>query len=287
MGRWGLAGIVSVVVAAQAACPAALANSTTQLRFAGAEGMAMDGSSVVVLDFDRTAISKVDTATLTERSRFFVAPLSLRTNIALAGLVPTTTTLAASASTITYGKSVTLNAHVNGATSGTIVLYETPYGGSKTLVTSVEVNGSGNASFLVKPTGKTTYTAEFQESATHESSSSPGRTIAVRSRATATLSGFYRRSGKYRLYRPGQSVDVRGTVVPNHAGHGLKFVARRYRNGKWRRAATGTFPIQYDGSAYAVLSNATRGKYRQRVVFAGDADHLGSTSRWVYLKITR
>ena len=47
------------------------------------------------------------------------------------------------------------------------------------------------------------------------------------------------------------------------------------------------FPIQYDGSAYAVLGNATRGKYRQRVGFAGDADHLGSKSRWVYLKVTR
>lgn len=201
--------------------------------------------------------------------------------------LPTTTTLGVSASTVTYGKSVTLNAHVNGATSGTIAFYETPYAGSKTLVTTVAVNTSGNASLVVNPTGKTTYTAEFQESATHEYSSSPDRTISVRSKATATLSGFYRRSGKYRLYRPGRDVNVRGTVVPNHYGHSLKFVAERYRDGRWRKAATGTFPIQADGSAYAVLSNAARGKYRQRVVFAGDADHLGSKSRWVYLKVTR
>jgi Bacterial Ig-like domain (group 3) len=207
---------------------------------------------------------------------------------ALAGdPLPTTTTLGVSASTVTYGKPVTLNAHVSGATSGTIALYETPYGSSQMLLATVPVNASGNASFVVEPTGKTTYTAEFQESATHESSSSPDRTISVRSKATATLSGFYRRSGKYRLYRPGRDVNVRGTVTPNHYGHSLKFVAERYRDGKWRKAATGSFPIQYDGSAYAVLSNAARGKYRQRVVFAGDADHLGSKSRWVYLKVTR
>lgn len=207
---------------------------------------------------------------------------------ALAGdPLPTTTTLGVSASTVTYGKPVTLNAHVSGATSGTMALYETPLGGSQMLLVTVPVNASGNASFVVEPTGKTTYTAEFQESATHASSSSPGRTISVRSKATATLSGFYRRSGKYRLYRPGRDVNVRGTVVPNHYGQSLKFVAQRYRDGKWRKAATGSFPIQYDGSAYAVLSNATRGKYRQRVVFAGDADHLGSKSRWVYLKVTR
>jgi len=227
------------------------------------------------------------------RSRGLAAILAVAAALAacptaLAGdPLPTTTTLGVSASTVTYGKPVTLNAHVSGATSGTIAFYEMPYAGSKTLVTIVAVNTSGNASFVVNPTGKTTYTAEFQESATHASSSSPGRTISVRSKATATLSGFYRRSGKYRLYRPGRDVNVRGTVVPNHYGHSLKFVAQRYRDGKWRKAATGTFPIQYDGSAYAVLSNASRGKYRQRVVFAGDADHLGSTSRWVYLKIKR
>jgi hypothetical protein len=207
---------------------------------------------------------------------------------ALAGLsLPTTTTLGVSTSTVTYGKPVTLNAHVSGATDGMIAFYETPYADPTALVATVAVNASGNASLVVNPTGKTTYTAEFQESATHESSSSPGRTISVRSKATATLSGFYRRSGKYRLYRPGRDVNVRGTVVPNHYGHSLKFVAERYRDGRWRKAATGTFPIQYDGSAYAVLSNAARGKYRQRVVFAGDADHLGSKSRWVYLKVTR
>jgi hypothetical protein len=201
-------------------------------------------------------------------------------------LTPTTTTLAASASTITYGKSVTLSAHVSGATEGMVSLYATPVGGSRKLVKTAALNASGNASFLVKPTGKTTYTAEYAEHETHAASKSAGRTILVRSRATAALTGFYGRAGKYKLYHLGRRPNVRGTVIPNHAGHMLKFVAQRYSGG-WRTAATGSFPIQANGSAYAVLKNTSLGRYRTRVIFAGDADHLGSTSAWVYLKVTR
>jgi hypothetical protein len=109
----------------------------------------------------------------------------------------------------------------------------------------------------------------------------------VRARASASLSGFYGRSGKYKLYRLGRRPSLRGTVYPNHQGHGLKFVAQRLVRGHWRTAATGTFPIQSNGSAYAVLKNAALGRYRQRVVFAGDADHLGATSAWVYLQVNR
>jgi hypothetical protein len=58
-------------------------------------------------------------------------------------LIATTSSLAASASTVTYGKSVTLSAHVSGATNGTMSLYATPSGGSKTLVKTAAVNASG------------------------------------------------------------------------------------------------------------------------------------------------
>jgi hypothetical protein len=202
-------------------------------------------------------------------------------------LVATSTTLSSSASTVTHGKSVRLTAHVNGPTTGTVSLYATPYGSSRTLVTTAAIGSSGNATFTVKPAAKTTYTAEFDESGTHAASASAGRTVSVRARASASLAGFYGRSGKYKLYRLGRRPSLRGTVYPNHHGRGLKFVAQRLVRGHWRTAATGTFPIQANGSAYAVLKNATLGRYRQRVVFAGDADHLGVTSAWVYLQVKR
>lgn len=53
----------------------------------GASGLVVDESSgtLYVALRDGTAISKIDTTTLTETSRFSVAPLSLPTHLALAG----------------------------------------------------------------------------------------------------------------------------------------------------------------------------------------------------------
>jgi Big-like domain-containing protein len=201
-------------------------------------------------------------------------------------LLNTTTSLTATASTITYGNSVTLKAHVTSATSGSVRLYAQPYGGTKDLLKTGVVNTSGNASFTVKPASKTTYTAEFVEDDEHASSSSPNRTVNVRSRTTATLTGFYRTSGAYRLYRLGKKAYVRGTVAPNHAGRSLKFVAQRYWAGAWRTTVTGTYPIEVDGSSYAWFFTTSKANYRIHCVFAGDADHLGSTSTWKYFRFT-
>ena len=201
-------------------------------------------------------------------------------------LVATTTSLSASASTVTYGNSVTLTAHVSGRTSGSMRLYAQPYGGTKTLLRTAAVNASGNASFTVKPSRKTTYSAEFVESHTHSPSTSTGRTISVRSRTTIALSGGYRTSGKYRLYHVRKKAYMRGTVAPNHAGRSLKFVVQRYASGRWRTIASGSYPMQSNGSSYAYFYTNLKGTYRARSLFAGDADHLGSNSAWKYFKFT-
>jgi hypothetical protein len=201
-------------------------------------------------------------------------------------LVPTTTSLSASKSAVTYGYSVTLTAHVTGPTSGSVRLYGRPYGGTKTLLRTNALNVSGNASFTVKPSGKTTYSAELVEDDTYASSASSGRTVSVRSKTAIALSGGYGTSGKYRLYHVGRRAYMRGTVAPNHAGSPLKFVAQRYYSGGWHAVASGRYPIQANGSAYAYFYTNLRGAYRARCVFGGDADHLGSSSAWKYLKFT-
>ena len=165
-------------------------------------------------------------------------------------------------------------------------LYTQPYGGTKTLLKTAAVNASGNASFTVKPTGKTTYTAEFVENDTHASSTSNARTISVRSRTTIALSGGYRTSGKYRLYHVRKKAYLRGTVAPNHAGRSLKFSVQRYASGRWRTIASGSYPMQANGSSYAYFYTNLKATYRARATFAGDADHLGSASAWKYFKFT-
>jgi hypothetical protein len=205
-------------------------------------------------------------------------------------VAPTTTTtkLTASASTVKYNGKVTLTADVNGAATGTMAIYKTPYGGSRTLVASGAVNSSGVFKRTVKATTRTTFQAEYLGTDTRAESASSGRVVKVRAKATVSLSGHYRRSGKYRLYRFGQNAHVKGTVAPNHYGYPLKFIAQRDTGRRWKSAATGTFAIGPDGSAYAVLYSLTPGvRYRTKVVFAGDADHLGNSSSWTYLKVTR
>jgi hypothetical protein len=165
-------------------------------------------------------------------------------------------------------------------------LYAQPYGGTKTLLKTAAVNASGNASFTVKPSGKTSYTAEFVENDTHASSTSTARTITVRSRTTLALSGGYRTSGKYRLYHLRKKAYMRGTVAPNHAGRSLKFVVQRYASGRWRPIASGSYPMQSNGSSYAYFYTNLKASYRARCLFAGDADHLGSNSPWRNFKFT-
>jgi hypothetical protein len=201
-------------------------------------------------------------------------------------LLETTTSLTASASTVTYGNAVTLRVHVAGPTSGSVSLYGQPYGGSKSLLKSAVLNTSGNVSFAVKPLAKTTYTAEFNEDANYAWSISSARTVSVRSRSTLALTGFYGTSGAYRLYRARGRAYMRGTVVPNHAGRSLKFIVQRYASGSWRTIATGSYPLESNGSSYAYFTTTLRASYRAHCVFGGDADHLGSTSTWKYLKFT-
>jgi hypothetical protein len=197
----------------------------------------------------------------------------------------TSLTLAASRATVTYGGSVGLTAHLTGA-SGLVSFYGTPYSGGRTLLGTVAVNGSGNASLTVRPTRKTWYTAEYSGDDTHAGASSGEVIVQVRARTSVVLSGHYARSGAYKLYHWGRNPRARGTVAPKHPGSALKFVAQSYRSGAWRAGPTVTLTIQADGFAYAVLRNTSLGRYRIRTIFAGDSDHLGSRSSWAYLKVT-
>jgi hypothetical protein len=238
----------------------------------------LDGSLAFSPDASRLFAVTKNPATGKADFRVLTAPTQAAAN--------TSVTLAASASTVQYGASLKLTAHLTGA-SGVVSFYATPYLGGHTLLGTVAVNASGDASLSVTPNRKTWYTAEFAGDATHDGSASGEVIVNVRARTTVTLTRHYGQSGGYKLYHLGQNPRVRGTVAPNHAGNTLTFVAQRYRSGRWRTEARATFTIDSTGSAYAVLRNTYLGRYRVRATFAGDSDHLGSTSPWAYLKVTR
>ena len=197
----------------------------------------------------------------------------------------TSVSLAASRSRVRYGGSLTLSAHLSGAT-GTVSFYRKPVGGTKTLITSLPVNGAGNASLSVKPYGKTTYTAAFAGDDTAAPSTSAGKTVAVEPRVTVALRNFYGSSGKYKLYHYPRDPFVVATVAPNHERKSVTFVAQRYRGGAWVFGTKKSVVISSDGKARAYLRNTIRERYRVRILFAGDSDHLASKSPWAYIRVT-
>ena len=44
--------------------------------------------------------------------------------------------------------------------------------------------------------------------------------------------------------------------------------------------------MQANGSSYAYFYTNLKATYRARTTFAGDVDHLGTTSAWKYFKFT-
>jgi hypothetical protein len=133
---------------------------------------------------------------------------------------------------------------------------------------------------------KTTFSAEFAGDAAYEGSKSANRVVKVGTKTKVTFTGFYRKSGKYRLYRHGKSPTLTGRVTPNHGGQQLKFVAQRQVGSRWVTFDTGRFPIEATGASYVVVRVQGRGNIRVKATFAGDSNHLGSKSRWSYARIT-
>jgi hypothetical protein len=203
-----------------------------------------------------------------------------------ATLAPTSVSLNASASKLQYKRSVHLTAHVNGATTGSIAIYATPFGETRQLVGTGTVDGSGKftASWVMKQ--KTTFTAEYEGDDSHAISTSAGRVVSVYAVATMRMTNYYGKSGKYRLYRSGHYPTGIGSVVPNHRNLPLKFVAEGYFGGKWRVVARRTLYIGATGSIGVYLKSKTRGMYRLHCIFAGDSDHLADTSPWSHFRIT-
>ena len=104
-------------------------------------------------------------------------------------------------------------------------------------------------------------------------------------------------SGHYRLYRYHASCThthancplYAGAVTPNHARLRAFFTLQVNASGRWRtllhsrrRSGSPAEPLR-DSSTAGPVSKSTPTRIHTR--FKGDADHLGSTSPWSYLKV--
>jgi Tol biopolymer transport system component len=198
---------------------------------------------------------------------------------------PLPLTLAASTSTITFGHSTGLSGRLfwSDTSNRTLSLYAIPYGGSKKLIKTFTLNGSGGYATTVTPGKKTTYLAEWSGDDSHPAASRRV-IVSVRAQVQTWLSGYVGNSGRYKLYRLGQGVTQTARVRPNHARKRIYFYAQRLSSGAWRDVAEGSFRLGAKSTVTAVFSGG-RGTYRTRVYFPGDTDHLRNFSRPVYFKI--
>ena len=177
-------------------------------------------------------------------------------------------TVKASATTVTFGQSVTFTGQVRNAAAGTVVeVWENPhpYAGFKNTGRTGVVDPTGNYTVTgVKPQRHTQYKVVARTSPPVESAQV---FVQVRLRVSLRVSDSTPRRGtRVRFY---------GTVSPAHAGK-VVAIQRRDRTGKFVTVARTTTT---SASTYSrrVRVRST-GVYRA-VVTAADQDHLDGTSR--------
>jgi hypothetical protein len=102
-------------------------------------------------------------------------------------MVETHTSLSADPQSIYVGQQVTLTVHVTGTSTGTVHLYGTPNGGSKTLLSTGTLMG-GQATFTLSPAVTTTYSAVLDAGPGYASSTSPDLIVPVMPLASTTVS---------------------------------------------------------------------------------------------------
>jgi hypothetical protein len=189
---------------------------------------------------------------------------------------PTTVTISASPSLVTFGRYVTVSGTLSDARSGVSVrLQEQPYpytGGFHDVGGAATTGPGGTYSFTVTPSQSTHYRVQAKASPT---ATSPEAAVAVRWRVGLRVSD--------RTPRRGARVRFRGVVKPAHP-EGAVLVQRRTRHG-WRTVRRTTLRTGTDTrSSYSVRVRIRHGG-RYRVEVPGDGAHETGHSRARRLRV--
>jgi Concanavalin A-like lectin/glucanases superfamily len=208
-------------------------------------------------------------------------------------------TLAVSDSRVTYGREVTLTAHLRGGTTNrTVAIYAEPVGGRRTLLARKVVSAKGNLSVKVTPRATTVYTATYAgEPAWTPSTSKPVK-VTVAGRWSARSIGGYATSGGYRLYHwtsrcakptfEGCPTE-QFTLAPRHAGESVVVTVQYRSGGRWH-SSSWTWTLNDKSTIRMWTWYKDRDiigiPHRFRMTFRGDGSHARAVSSWVYWKVT-
>jgi hypothetical protein len=100
-------------------------------------------------------------------------------NLSLSPPQQTAVLLSPPQQSVLAGDQGTLTAHVNGTPTGTVDLYGTPNGGSKTLVATGSFSSGNDVSFTVEPAATTTYWVVLEQGIGYSTSTSQDATVSV------------------------------------------------------------------------------------------------------------
>jgi hypothetical protein len=213
--------------------------------------------------------------------------------------IATTLGLKSSTAKSGYRRPVTLTAHLgpHGA-DAVVAFYRTPAGGTRTLIRSVAAGVDGNAAITIRPRKNAAFDAAYAGDDVYGAAASPKITVAVRVRIAGTLSGFYGRSGAFRLYHYSTSCATRGvgcppytvSVAPGHAGDRVRLTLEFRSRSGWVVVGHLKVKLNRHSRKRIVLGYGDRTiigqQYRLQAQFAADRANAGNKTAWSYLKVT-
>jgi hypothetical protein len=210
-------------------------------------------------------------------------------------------TIKTSKATVADGGAATLTAHLGTSSSNrTLSIYRAPVGGTRTLVKTATVNGSGNLSVVVRPTADVNYTAVWSGDSTHASTTSKAARVNVRLVMHGVTQGGYRTSSGVRLYHyAARCRKAPHTGCPRFVassspllpGRKITFLVQgRTPSGAWKKLTSGSLTAPAGGKAGLIVYYNGRAvvgiPQRIRFSIAKDSKHLGNTSAWVRFRVT-
>lgn len=162
-----------------------------------------------------------------------------------------------------------------------------------TVVTGLD--GSFTFPDPVKPAGTTSYRASWAGGdvggVTYPPAAGTVR-VQVKPKVTLAMTRYDRRSGKYYLYKAGRTVYAKGAVAPKHARLGdgvtagsVTVTAYQYKSRKWVKVRSAVRTLSSSSTYSWSWRPKYRGTYRWVATFAGDVDHVASSSPYRYVKV--
>jgi len=197
-----------------------------------------------------------------------------------------------------YGTKVTVTVTLKAKLAGgTVSLYATPAGRTRTLVEKGKVNAAGKLYPVYPLTTTTTFTAVFAGSADNAPATA-SRTVTPAARVTDAITGYYTTvtiSGiSYRVFHASGTLTLHSTVTPNKHGECLEPETEQYDAGSGWDADT-TYGCDYLDSqshdaAPFTLGQAAGDQYRVRSDYmrsAKDTTNLSSSGPWLYFEVVK